>query len=499
MATIVAAPTVTANSGSRAQNAPTMTIAGTNCSTTPANNTVAFSLGAIGNVTAATATQLTVTFSTQPTSTGNLMAVVTSNGGSSGAAVQVATVVAAPTVTANTSNLAQNAPTITIAGTNFSTTPANNTVVFSLGAIGNVTAATATQLTVTFSTQPTAMGSLTANVIVFGGSSGATQVATIVGAPAVTPNTANLVQSAPTITISGTNFSATAGNNAVAFNLGAFGNVTAATTTQLTVTFSTQPTALGSLTAVVTSNGGTSGAAVQVAKVIAPPTVTTPTSETITQASATLGGNVASDGGDAITERGVVYSITSANNNPLIGGSGVTKVTSAGTLGVFTVSATGLTSGTGYSFKAYAINSAGTTYTTPVFTFTTLTSQEAWRQQYFGITTNTGNAADTADPDGDGNNNLFEYVAGLAPNDALSLFKVRVEAVNGHPTWKAIIFSPLVAGRTYVVKYKTSLTDTTWLPLTNITTSDNQTGTERTVTDLGAAGPKFYEVEITLP
>ena len=30
---------------------------------------------------------------------------------------------------------------------------------------------------------------------------------------------------------------------------------------------------------------------------------------------------------------------------------------------------TGLTGGSGYSFKAYAINSVGTTYTTPVSTF----------------------------------------------------------------------------------------------------------------------------------
>src|SRR5439155_256668 len=102
-----------------------------------ANNTVVFNDSAVGTVTAATATSLTVTFSAQPAATGSLTAVVTSNGGSSGAAVQVATVTATPTVTPNTANLAQNAPTITIAGTGFNaTTPANNTVVFNDSAVG---------------------------------------------------------------------------------------------------------------------------------------------------------------------------------------------------------------------------------------------------------------------------------------------------------------------------------------------------------------------------
>jgi hypothetical protein len=101
------------------------------------------------------------------------------------------------------------------------------------------------------------------------------------------------------------------------------------------------------------------------------PTVTTPTSASITVNSATLGGNVTSDGGAAVTERGVVYSLTTANNNPTIGGTGVTRVTSSGTTGLFTLGVSGLTAASGYSYKAYATNSIGTTYTT-VSTFTTL-------------------------------------------------------------------------------------------------------------------------------
>lgn len=101
------------------------------------------------------------------------------------------------------------------------------------------------------------------------------------------------------------------------------------------------------------------------------PLVSSPTSTDITKATATLGGTVTADGGAAIIERGIVFSATNTNANPEIGGGGVTKLTSSGTTGTFTVSATSLTASTGYSFKAYATNSIGTTYTS-VSTFTTL-------------------------------------------------------------------------------------------------------------------------------
>jgi hypothetical protein len=101
------------------------------------------------------------------------------------------------------------------------------------------------------------------------------------------------------------------------------------------------------------------------------PTVTTPTSASISSTTATLGGNVTSDGGAAITARGVVYALTSANSNPQLAGTGVSAVVGTGTTGVFTVSATGLTPGAAYSYVAYATNSSGTTYGA-VGTFTTL-------------------------------------------------------------------------------------------------------------------------------
>jgi hypothetical protein len=86
-----ATPVVTP-SAAQIADSNTLVIKGTGFSSVPGNNTVAFNLGAIGTVTSATATQLTVTFSVRPT-VGNLTAVVTTNANTSGAPVQVATVV----------------------------------------------------------------------------------------------------------------------------------------------------------------------------------------------------------------------------------------------------------------------------------------------------------------------------------------------------------------------------------------------------------------------
>ncbi|RYD22449.1 MAG: hypothetical protein EOP88_08080 [Verrucomicrobiaceae bacterium] len=46
-----------------------------------------------------------------------------------------------------------------------------------------------------------------------------------------------------------------------------------------------------------------------------------------------------------------------------------------------------------------------------------MSNLERWRSEFFGIATNTGTAADLADPDGDGVANLLEYAAGDPPTE----------------------------------------------------------------------------------
>lgn len=94
------------------------------------------------------------------------------------------------------------------------------------------------------------------------------------------------------------------------------------------------------------------------------PTVTTQAVTSIGTTTATGNGNVTSDGGGAITERGAAWS---TSVNPTIAGD---HATSAGTTGAYTTNITGLSTGTLYHVRAYATNSAGTSYGSDV-TFTT--------------------------------------------------------------------------------------------------------------------------------
>ncbi len=176
-----------------------------------------------------------------------------------------------PVVTPSLANLVANATTFTIQGSSFSTTAANNIVKFSGGATGKVTHATATTLTVTGLTGLTA-GSLSVTVTVGKLTSVSEPVATVV--PVVTANKATLAVKATTVVIHGFGYSTTAANNKVKFSNGATGKVTHATATTLTVT-SLSGAPAGNLDAIVTSNGVSSTAYVQVAIVpITAPKVT---------------------------------------------------------------------------------------------------------------------------------------------------------------------------------------------------------------------------------
>jgi len=118
---------------------------------------------------------------------------------------------------------------------------------------------------------------------------------------------------------------------------------------------------------------GTTYGGVETFTTLTKPTVSTTTASSVTADSALLGGNATSDGGSAITERGVVYS--SQNSDPEIGGANVTKVASGSGIGTFSETISSLSSGTEYHFKAYAINGIGTSYGTAL-SFTTLTAPE---------------------------------------------------------------------------------------------------------------------------
>ena len=185
VATVVEAPVVTVADASLARNASTLTIRGTGFDPVNLTNKVRLSGGATGIVTAATATTLTVAVRNLPAAAASLKAVVTSFGGTSGAAATVATIVRRAIVQSSTDRIQPSSRTVTIRGSGFDPRFQNNAVTFNLGAVGYVTSATKNTLVVKFTTQPF-VGRLKAVVTSFGGSSKAVQVATV--QPTTTPS-----------------------------------------------------------------------------------------------------------------------------------------------------------------------------------------------------------------------------------------------------------------------------------------------------------------------
>jgi uncharacterized protein (TIGR02145 family) len=90
-----------------------------------------------------------------------------------------------------------------------------------------------------------------------------------------------------------------------------------------------------------------------------PVVMTVPASD-VTYTSATCGGEVTSEGDGPVTERGICWATSgypTVNDN---------RIAVSGGLGSFTTTITGLTPGTTYIVRAYAINSGGVSYGSPI-------------------------------------------------------------------------------------------------------------------------------------
>jgi hypothetical protein len=142
------------------------------------------------------------------------------------------------------------------------------------------------------------------------------------------------------------------------------------------VTF--KPSSAGAKSATITVTSTTSGSNSPTSSLTGTGTatvaqaVTTSAAGSVSYSSATLNGNVTNTGTcPTAIEKGFVYSITSVNAAPAVGGTGVIKIAvgSIGT-GTYNTGLTGLPSSTQYSFTAYVFD--GTTYTYgSTLTFTT--------------------------------------------------------------------------------------------------------------------------------
>jgi hypothetical protein len=124
-------------------------------------------------------------------------------------------------------------------------------------------------------------------------------------------------------------------------------------------------------------------------------TLTTTTIGSISYTSATSGGEVLTDGGNAVTARGTCYGTTA---NPTITN---TVLSSGSGIGSFVSVITGLTGNTTYYLRAFATNAGGTAYGSQMsFTTLALTTPTITTKTIVGISTNSANGGGTITDDG---------------------------------------------------------------------------------------------------
>jgi len=116
-----------------------------------------------------------------------------------------------------------------------------------------------------------------------------------------------------------------------------------------------------------------------------------------------------------------------------------------------------------------------------------ITPLATWRQTYFGTAQNSGNAANTADPDGDGLINILEYAFNTDPN-VPNPNPISFAQTNNHLTLTFKRTHPAPTDISYVAEVCADLASGNWNSgpgYTSQTVTDNGDGTETvTVTDL---------------
>jgi uncharacterized protein (TIGR02145 family) len=245
------------------------------------------------------------------------------------------------------------------------------------------------------------------------------------------------------------------------------------------------------------------------------PIVSVTNASNITANSASSGGNVSADGGDAVTSRGVCWSIgsnPSTSDNKTSDGSGI---------GSFSSSITGLNPGVTYTLKAYATNSVGTSYSsstsfTTISVGATLTTVAA-----ISITSNSASSggnitsdggssvtgrgvcwATTAGPtvsgskssDGTGIGNYTSSISGLTPG---TVYYVRAYATNSAGTsyGPEISFTSSFVSPSLTTQIISAVTTTTANSGGNISSAGGGTITARGVCWSTSTGPTINNIK----
>lgn len=220
--------------------------------------------------------------------------------------------------------------------------------------------------------------------------------------------------------------------------------------------------------AYATNTIGTSyGNEIQFTTIITVPTVTTNDISSISTSTATSGGNVTSDGGSAVTARGVVWS---TSTDPTI--SLTTKTIDGSGIGSFVSSITSLSPGKTYYVRAYATNSAGTAYGNQItFSATSLPAIVSTSNiSNITATTATGGGNVTSDGGGTVTERGIVWGTTTAPTIALS---TKTSDGSGLGIFTSSLTSLKPATTYYVRAYATNSSGTSYGSETSFTTSPN--------------------------
>ncbi len=147
--------------------------------------------------------------------------------------------------------------------------------------------------------------------------------------------------------------------------------------------------------AYATNSIGTSYGSILTFTTSSKPILTTNSATSITLNGAITGGNITSDGGDAVTTRGVCWSTTS---NPTL----ASNTTNNGLgIGSFTTTLSSLSPNTTYYVRAYATNGVGTSYGSEIsFTTLSLSLPTVTTNSVYGITNSSGTSGGNITSDG---------------------------------------------------------------------------------------------------
>jgi hypothetical protein len=180
----------------------------------------------------------------------------------------------------------------------------------------------------------------------------------------------------------------------------------------------------------------------------------------------------------------------------------VTSIPVGAGTATFIVTFTPLSSGTRIAGIQIASNVSGAKNPFDIYlSGTGLSAAEGWRQQFFGVTTNDGNAADIFDFDHDGLPNLIEWACNLNPTTASKLpVSAVLNGANVEFTYTRNV-SALNAGAAFAVEWSDTLAND-WQAAgvsETILSDDGTVQQVKATLPAGTAGHRFVHLKVTAP